>query len=100
MNSVKETQGADFMASQQEFQQRQEQITLHQQEHTLASEDVQAKEQAYKYVVCTCMCTVLCSRGSMLQQRRHALLVLCAAATLHCCDVLLLQHNKISLDSS
>lgn len=48
MSSVKDTQGPDFMASQQEAQQLQEQIALQQQNHALAMEDEQAKEHQYK----------------------------------------------------
>ena len=53
LSSVKETQGADFMASQQEAQQCQEQIALRQQEHSLACDDEQAKEHAFKWVDCS-----------------------------------------------
>lgn len=48
VSSVKETQGADFMASQQEAQQLQEQIAVKQQDHAFAEEDEQAKEHQYK----------------------------------------------------
>lgn len=53
MSSVKETQGEDFMASQAEAQQLQEQMAIQQQNHALALEDAQAKEHAYKSVAHT-----------------------------------------------
>lgn len=45
---MKETQGDDFMASQLEAQQHQEQIALQQQEHQMAVEDEQAKDSMFK----------------------------------------------------